>query len=162
METETAKIRLIRDKRQAIDDEIAKLESKLVSLRDQAKDFETAERVLASLGFYDKEFPSRATNQLLSKKEPNPGATGKPPGIPTMPEMITEVLRRNNQLTDETKTPSQVLDAIKKEWWATATSTDISPVMWRMAKEGRLVRYPEGGYRLSPIIQQSKDGQNAA
>lgn len=160
MKTGTSKIQLIRDKLHALNSEIARLEAEIARLRDQAKDYVIAERVWASLGFDDEESPRREAN--TSSSENDLSVAGKPPGIPTMPDMIVEVLRRNDQLTDEVKSPSQVLEIIKKEWWPTATSTDISPVMWRMAKDGRLVRYPEGGYRLSPLIMQSKDGQDAA
>jgi hypothetical protein len=156
----TSKIQLIRDKLQALNSEIARLEGEIARLREQANDYEAAERVWASLGFDDEESTPRKASPSPSENDLN--TTGKPPGIPTMPDMIVEVLRRNDQLTDEVKSPSQVLEIIKKEWWPTATSTDISPVMWRMAKDGRLVRYPEGGYRLSPLIVQSNDGQNAA
>jgi hypothetical protein len=153
------KIQLIRDKLQILNAKIARLENEIASLREQAKDYVIAERVLTSLDLDDEESPRSEAGP--SPSENDLSMTGKPPGIPTMPEMIVEVLKRNDQLTDEVKSPSQVLAIIKKEWWPNATSSDISPVMWRMAKEGRLVRYPEGGYRLSPIIIQSKDGQAA-
>jgi hypothetical protein len=161
MKTGTSKIHLIRDKLQAINSEIARLEDEIARLREQANDYVIAERVWASLGLEDEEIPRRATS-TSSNGNDHLRPTSKPPGIPTMPDMIVEVLKRNDQLTDEVKSPSQVLEIIKKEWWPTATSTDISPVMWRMAKDGRLVRYPEGGYRLSPLIVKSTDGQNAA
>lgn len=160
MRTGSSKIQLIRDRLQGINAKIARLENEIASLHEQAKDYVIAERVWTSLEFDDEESPRREASP--SPSENDLSVTGKPPGIPTMPDMIVEVLRRNDQLTDEVKSPSQVLEIIKKEWWPNATSTDISPVMWRMAKDGRLVRYAEGGYRLSPLIVQSKNGQNAA
>jgi hypothetical protein len=160
MKTVAPKIQLIRDKLQALNSEIARLEGEISSLREQANDYAIAERVWASLEFDDEESPRRETGASSGGNDLR--LTSKPPGIPTMPDMIVEVLRRNDQLTDEVKSPSQVLAIIKKEWWPNATSTDISPVMWRMAKDGRLVRYAEGGYRLSPLIVKPTDGQNAA
>lgn len=55
MAPRTPKIRLLRDKRRALDDQIVKFEAELAKLREEAKEFEIAERVLLSLGGDDED-----------------------------------------------------------------------------------------------------------
>lgn len=147
MVTSPSQIQLIRDKRRALDDEmakiegaIAKLDEKLVMLREQAKDFETAERVLLSLSGDD----DRA-QEIASESE----GTGKPQGIPTTPDMIIRALDDAGSRGKPGLQPHEILTFIKSKWWPQATNHDVSPVVWRMAKDGRLSKDQMGNYGLS-------------
>jgi hypothetical protein len=55
MAPRTPKIRLLRDKRRALDDQIVKVEAELAKLKEEAREFEITERVLLSLGGDDED-----------------------------------------------------------------------------------------------------------
>ena len=164
MAPRTPKIRLLRDKRRALDDLIVKAEAELAKLREEAKDFEIAERVLLSLGGDDEDesgevIPSIVSESIAQRDAPiasKPVITevsGKPSGTPSTPEMIIEALKTGvNQLTPGGPlSPHQILDFIKGKWWPEAQPNDINPVAWRMAKEGRLLKVEGSNYALPKV-----------
>jgi hypothetical protein len=161
MTPRTPKIRLLRDRRRALDDQIVKVEAELGKLKEEAKEFEIAERVLSSLGGDDEDesgevLPTDSGSAALSAVSIMTGspilstpslteAPRKPPGIPSTPEMIFLALKG----ASKTKAPFEIVEFIKEKWWPSATSKDISPVAWRLASEGRLFK-DNSGYGLPP------------
>jgi hypothetical protein len=181
MATRTPKIRLLRDKRRALDDQIVKAEAELAQLKEEAKEFEIAERVLLSLGDDDEEDEGQgiapaAVAASLTVGSPTTmsavakamvGGTdsfvtsgrdatqteapfGKPPNIPSTPEMIFIALREltSSAGTSKMKAPFEIMEFIRKRWWPSVTSKDISPVVWRLANERRLLKDDAGNYGL--------------
>jgi hypothetical protein len=167
----TPKIRLLRDKRRALDDQIVKVEAELSKLKEEAREFEIAERVLLSLGGDDED-----DSQDLSAKETSAVAhalagdvspplvlngspatayvSRKPPGVPSTPEMIILALKEltSPMGASKTKAPFDIMEFIKGRWWPSVTSKDISPVVWRMANEKRLLKDDTGGYGLPSLV----------
>jgi hypothetical protein len=197
MAPRTPKIRLLRDRRRALDDQIVKLEAELAKLREEAKEFEIAERVLLSLGGDDEDDGqeislSAAATTSSGGRAPIAtipavvhtviGGTGlfaesgndstaqvettprKPPDIPSTPEMIFIALKEMTSPmgASKTKAPLEIMEFIKKRWWPFVTSKDISPVVWRMAHEGRLFKDDAGGYGLPRSRPRIGKDENAA
>ena len=98
--------------------------------------------------------PSRA-GALLASIDTTGGTARKPPNIPTTPEMIMEILKphaANGTATyGPAMTPKQLADAIRVRWWPSVTPTEISPIAWRMAKRGELVKDGSLYRRLDPL-----------
>jgi hypothetical protein len=185
MATRTPKIRLLRDRRRAIDDQIATLENTLVNtqlelakLREDAREFEIAERVLLSLGDDDEDegqeislsatgavvvggraiIPSDASVKADDTGDDataqGAGAPRKPPDIPSTPDMIFSALKELTSAagSPKMKTPLEIMEFIRERWWPSVTSKDISPVVWRLANERRLSKDDAGNYGLPPPI----------
>lgn len=177
MAPRTPKIRLLRDKRRALDDQIVKLETELAKLRQEAKDFEIAERVLLSLGGDDEDEDGEvllpkdsgsvahppsltvaqsavsASRSLAMNGDPaNARMPRKPPDVPSTPEMIFVALKEMTSpiAASKTKTPLEIMEFIKGRWWPSVTAGDISPVVWRMANERRLFK-DDAGYGLPQV-----------
>jgi hypothetical protein len=140
MPPRTPKIRLLRDKRRELDDKIVMMKAELAQMLEQATEFEIAERVLLSLGGDDED-------QDGNKPEEET-ASGKPPRIPSTPDMIIAAIRKVQPMRGTGVLPSNILDIIRSKWWPEAQPKDINPVAWRMAREGRLSKI--GGYYALP------------
>lgn len=181
MAPRTPKIRLLRDKRRALDDQIIKVEAELAKLKEEAREFEITERVLLSLGGDDEdegEIALSATSAsivgghttlapavahalagdvgpplVLNGSPTTSHVSRKPPGVPSTPEMIFIALKEmtSPMAAPNTKTPLEIMEFIRKRWWPSATSGDISPVVWRMANERRLFK-DDAGYGLHPPL----------
>lgn len=183
MAPRTPKIRLLRDKRRALDEQVVKLEAELAKLREEAKEFEIAERVLLSLGGDDEDeggegiTPTNSAPVALNSASittapavlRDPSLTEvprKPQGIPSTPEMISIALKEmtSSAGASKTKTPLEITEFIKARWWSSATSKDISPVVWRMGNEGRLFKDAVGNYGLPRTRHRSEveNDNNAA
>jgi hypothetical protein len=65
---------------------------------------------------------------------------GKPENAPTMPNMIEEVLRRQVLFGLPGLKPKEITDKIRELWWPEAPTTSVSPIAWRMWRDGRLVK----------------------
>jgi hypothetical protein len=62
----------------------------------------------------------------------------KPAGTPTMPEMIEAVLTEASFQGRHALEPKEIVATIRQKWWPTVTPASVSPIAWRLAKEGRL------------------------
>src|SRR5260370_39713986 len=92
-----SKLKMTQDKRRAISRQITAQREVLSALEAQERDLETAERVLTALEL--ESVPEIAPEREQSPEIETPPAerpTGKPEGIPTMPEMIVEALKDAN------------------------------------------------------------------
>ena len=58
----------------------------------------------------------------------------KPDGIPTMPDMITKVLRENPEGLE----PKDISAIIDRRWWPGVPVDGVGPIAWRMWKRGQL------------------------
>ena len=116
---------------------VAEHEDAIKALHDEMAELDVAERVISRLTHV---MHAEQGNFVLT----SPGATGtvrKPPNIPTIPEMITLILKPNALLAvGPSMTPKQIADEIRVRWWPNVTPTEISPIAWRMAKRGELIK----------------------
>jgi hypothetical protein len=141
---------LIANRRSQITALRAEHEAAIRTLDDESLELDVAERTIKRL-LAQADFdhvvvvpaPSRGGSPLLASVDTT-GGTRKPPNIPTIPEMITEILKphaANGTLTyGPAMTPKQLADEIRVRWWPSVTPTEISPIAWRMAKRGELVK----------------------
>lgn len=125
-------------------------EAAIQVLDQESAELDVAERVIARLVASPTltTHPEKA-DPALTLPEVAMLVTGrKPPNIPTIPEMIREILKVENELLPRPAlTPKQMTDKIRASWWPSVTPTEISPIAWRMAKRKELVK--EGPlYRL--------------
>ena len=137
---------LITVRRKAIASEVAQLSVRINSLRSELPELEVAERVIARLSGEDGGAPSP-----VGKQDAMPLPKGKPAGIPTMPEMILEVLKESGPNGLE---PREMTDKIESRWYPGLTSELVGPIAWRLAQKpprGRVeqqqVRIPRGSRR---------------
>jgi hypothetical protein len=142
---------LIIQRRSEIEGAIADLTSRVDMLRHELDELDVAERVLTRLGAAEHETVAGApdmglmaeSERLLDEVVP---AVSKPPGIPTMPEMILEALRKGQAIPVGME-PRDLLKYIAERWWPEVRSELVGPIAWRMWKRGDLVK--EGPlYRL--------------
>jgi hypothetical protein len=119
----------------------------LLRLETEDAELEVAQRVVQRLG------TGGAADDDQEPDLPPPSAyAGKPPGTPTVPEMILEVLserRKDGVLLG--MEPKGLAEVIAKKWWPKVSATEISPIAWRMAKRGQLEK--DGTYYSLPPLQ---------
>jgi hypothetical protein len=142
---------LIANRRSQIAALRAEHETAIKALDDESLELDVAERTIKRL-MAKADFghvvvappPSRVGYPSLASIDTTGGTTRKPPNIPTIPEMITEILKphvANGTVTlGPAMTPKKLADAIRVRWWPSVTPTEISPIAWRMAKRGELVK----------------------
>lgn len=138
---------LIANRRSQIAALRAEHEVAIKALDDETLELDVAERTIKRLAakadFGHVVVPPSATLSL-STEAPSVVTSRKPPNIPTIPEMITEILKPHAANGTSTyapaMTPKQLADAIRVRWWPSVTPTEISPIAWRMAKRGELVK----------------------
>jgi hypothetical protein len=139
----TPKIRLIREKRRVLEDEIAQLrleiaerEALVAEKETQAKHMEIAETVLASLA--DDEEPEVIDPGSLAPAEGEARRRVKPTDIPTLSSMILTVLAEAREKGKKGLRPTHIAEVIADRWWPEANSTNVASVAWRMAKSKKL------------------------
>jgi hypothetical protein len=138
-----SKIKIIQHKRRAIAQKIAQQREILAALEAQERDLEVTERVLASLD-------SEPEPELPPEPEPTPAAiesSGKPEGIPTMPEMIFEALKDARAKGQRGLEPKDIAAFIAAKWWPDVKINNVGPIAWRLHKSDRLAKR-QSKYRL--------------
>jgi hypothetical protein len=132
-----SKLKVVQIKRRVISQKIAQQREILAALEVQENDLAVAERVLAALDAEEAESEVRAEPE----KEVAPVAadpTGKPEGIPTMPEMIVEALKDARAKGQRGLEPKQMALFIAAKYWPTVTINAVGPIAWRMHTKERL------------------------
>ena len=168
------KLRLLREKKRAALQEIAKLEARIAELRVLVSDYDIADRVLASLsaieGGDDIDIQIEAeleadTGALVGPIGLNEAAQQeverkKPKGVPTVPEMIYEALRLAAARGENGLEPAAMLKFIQEKYWPTAGSSDIGSTAWRLWRRANKLNKVGSIYSLRD--EQEKKTQNAA
>lgn len=136
---------LITNRRQEVEQEIARLKSRLEEMDAELVDLATAEKVLARLSGAE-----RGSYGPADKHEPKEASGERPNGIPQVPEMIMTVMTDMSGVHRDGMKPTQVTNYIRRQWWPDIKPMYVSTTMWRMAqpKDGRLVKSAGGVYRL--------------
>jgi hypothetical protein len=137
-----SKIKLIQIKRRMLAQKIIEQRDVLTALEAQERDLEVAERVLAAL--------EEDTEPVAAPEEAAPTAaesTGKPEGIPTMPEMIFEALKDAKARGLKGLEPKDITAFIAGKWWPDVKINNVGPIAWRLYKSERLAKR-QSKYRL--------------
>lgn len=160
------KLRLLREKKRAALQEIAKLEATIAELRSLVSDYEITERVLISLSDGEEDDDAQAEVALEAGTMIVTGGAAKleitrkkPDAVPTMPQMIEEALRQAASRGETGLEPAAMLEFIQEKYWPGAGSTDVGSTAWRLWKAGRLKK---SGSIYSLPDQSEKGTQNAA
>jgi hypothetical protein len=136
----TYELDLITSRRTQITSLQAEYQAKLDALGAELAELDVAQRVIARLASPSK-IPAPAELSITGADVLVTGTARKPPNIPTIPEMIMTVLNNGNPSAPPRElTPKGIAEEIRRRWWPSVTPTEISPITWRMAKRGDLVK----------------------
>jgi hypothetical protein len=139
-----SKLKMIQEKRRAVSRQIVQQREVLTALETQERDLEIAERVLVSL---DAEEESDAAPENVAPPE----SSGKPDGLPTMPEMIIEALKDAKARGLKGLEPRDITNFIAAKWWPDVKINNVGPIAWRLYKSERLAKR-QAKYRLPDDI----------
>jgi hypothetical protein len=144
-------LKQIADRRKEIDRLMNDHRNELVRLETEEAELEVAQRVLQRLGAGEEGKTAGDSDPYEDAVQPSSYA-GKPPGTPTVPEMIFEILSdRKKAGVERGMEPKGLAEIIAKRWWPEVTATEIGPIAWRMAKREQLKK--DGPlYSLPPIL----------
>ena len=130
-------------RRREVEQEIARLKSSISAMEAELVDLATAERVIARLTGAER--PTVGTGH--SEKSPEVSGA-KPSDIPTMPQMITEVLSKAHRRGRISMTPKEIAAEIAESLWPEVQGEAVSSIVWRMWKRGQLSKHADGLYAL--------------
>lgn len=162
---------LIRARLSQIDAQLSDMDATGRLLRGERHDLVTTLMVLERFGgddgvaFPEPDLEARRVSDAPSDTRPEIAArakadTTKPPGTPTVPEMIVEVLLRPHLLGYPGLEPKDITAKIRERWWPDAPSQSIGPIVWRMwKKDKRLVR--DGALYALPPDEPRRDSVGA-
>lgn len=130
---------LIAIRRREIENEITRLLARVEALRGELPELEVAERVWARLSDEGAGNQERETlaEAAATRAEAVVAAT-KPPGTPTIPDMITTALMEALRKGVIGLEPRDMARYIANRWWPNVPSVAISPIAWRMWKRNDL------------------------
>ncbi len=136
-------IGLIQARRKKIEAEIQaehqRHERALGALEDELEELVIAERVFSKL---------TGGNAAREKESSESRTSGKPAGLPAVPEMIKEALAHAVTVGANGLKPSGLLSYIRGKYWPAAESKDVGPIAWRMWQNDQLEHYESGEYAL--------------
>ena len=128
-----------------------RMEAAEAQRKNEEEELAIAERVLARLaGKSDNSSTSEATK--IKKVIPATDSAPRPAGIPTVPEMVTELLLEAEQTGKRGLTSSEIVATIDSRWWPGVAVNAIMPTVYRSIakgywfnKEGKLIVRLRGG-----------------
>lgn len=146
----TDQLKLVRDRREAVEAEIEHLIARIAALKAELPDLQVTERTLARLAGVDapaslsgmfadapeKEADRKPITSAQLAAALNGG--GKPSGLPTTPDMILTLLMESRRRGVGGMEPRDLTRAIARRWWPGVKSEEVSPIVWRMYKRGQL------------------------
>jgi len=133
----TPKIRLIKDKRREIAQEMERHRQALADLEKQASELEIAERVLISLGADDEVEGDIDGGIAILKNVPLAPIIRtkmKPENAPTIPQMILTALKDARAKGKRGLEPKEIAEFIAATWWPDVPQVAVGPIAWRMYK----------------------------
>lgn len=152
----------IQARRKRIAEAIGEHESGIAALRAEDAELDVAERVFMRLAT-ENDFRELAkivgTGATAEAKAEQEAESGKPPGIPTMPDMIREALKHALSRNVLGLEPTDMLAYIRGRYWSTAQQQNVGPIAWRMHKRGQLLK--RGSYYRLPK-EETENGQAAS
>ncbi|MCW5773694.1 MAG: hypothetical protein KIT16_18775 [Rhodospirillaceae bacterium] len=149
---------LIAARRKEIADAKARHKEALAALDLEDAELATAERVLTRL-MQEAQFREMAANGHAEAADAEAalegGEVARPPGIPTMPEMIREALSQAQAQGYNGLKPAGLLSFVRAKYWPNAPQSSVGPTAWRMAKRGEIKKHGPN-YKLP-----KKDSENS-
>jgi hypothetical protein len=141
---------LIRTRRKVVDLEIGVLKEQIAARIAEQERLSIAEAVILQLSV-QSDHNTVAPPPPPPEEDEDEDGFSKPNGIPTMPEMIFEALRKDKEedILDLNAglEPKEMMKFIAEKYWPDVRSELVGPIAWRMWKQGRLLK--EGNrYRL--------------
>lgn len=134
---------LITNRRREVEHEIAKLRSAISEMESELAELTTAERVIARLSGVERGLVSEE-----NAGKPKEVSGAKPDNIPTMPEMIGQVLATAHKRGLRAMTPKDIAKEIAERFWPEVNGEAVSSISWRMWKRDQLVKVGDGLYAL--------------
>jgi len=171
----TDQLKLVRDRRLAVEAEIEHLIARISALKAELPDLQVTERTLTRLAAGEHQADQRDTifvihpDEVEARKLITPAKLaaalnggGKPSGIPTTPEMILTLLTEASRRGSRGYEPQELTRAISRRWWPGVKSEEVSPIVWRMWKRGQLRK--DGSMYFLPENTEAADllGEDSA
>ncbi|MDR3498351.1 MAG: hypothetical protein P4L72_03900 [Parvibaculum sp.] len=117
---------VIAARRRELREDIERLRAELETLEARDAEYETAERVLASIG------------GGAVKTETVTGVEDEQPVPATVPDMIATVVQEAYAASRRGVTAGEIFATIQQRWKPDAKSDGVRPVIWRLTKAGRI------------------------
>lgn len=133
-------IKIITDRQAVVANEINTLKMRIATLESELDELDRAAAVLDRLA---RESGIAPHNNAATLFEPPANATSdalspKPPGTPTMTDMILEALERAHKAGADGLQPAGLVDYIRKRYWPDVQVANVGPIAWRMWKRSQL------------------------
>ena len=142
-------IERVRERRNDITRELKDAKVRIAALTSEDHELEIAERVILRLTGTPAT-PPQSSSILPSLRQHAQGVVGggpredesavKPPGTPTMPEMIIEALQVARLRGKPGLEPKEMAEFIAVQWWSDVSINNVGPIAWRMMKRGQLTK----------------------
>lgn len=130
---------LIAIRRREIQSEISRLSDRIRELQKELPELEVAERVMGRLAD-DGTGSGEEGSVAAPERDEALAFVAKPPGTPTIPEMIFEALKDAASKGSPGLQPAGMTSFIAGRWWPEVPGVAVSPIAWRMWKRGQLVK----------------------
>jgi hypothetical protein len=150
-----SKLKMIQDKRRAISRQIVQQREVLTALETQERNLEIAEKVLMSLDAESEPEPALEPEQAAE-------SSGKPEGIPTMPEMIVAALKDAKANGLKGLEPKDMAAFIATKWWPAVPINAVGPVAWRMYNNKDRLTKRQSRYFLPRATDETAETNAAA
>src|SRR5260370_1311473 len=130
----TDQLKLVRDRREAVEAEIEHLIARIAALKAELPDLQVTERTLARLAGVESPpslssmFAEPSENEAERKPITSAqlaaalNAGGKPSGTPTTPDMIMTLLMESKRRGLDGMEPRDLTRAISRRWWPSVKS----------------------------------------
>jgi hypothetical protein len=135
--------------------ERARLDAEASARAKEEEELAVAERVYARLA--GKAQISSASNSAAvaphQKGAAKVGGSPRPPGLPTVPEMVTKLLLEAEQGGKRGLTSSEIMAGIHSKWWPGVSINLIMPTVYRAMSKGYWFT------KEDRLIMRLRDGQ---
>ena len=121
--------RLITNRLREVKAESERLRSQLAANDAEIAELEMAAKVIARL-------TGAAGSEAVTADAEPAARPSKPDGIPSMPDMIVQILERAPAPME----PREVTEMIRLIWWPEAVNDRVASIMWRMQKRGQVAK----------------------
>ena len=139
----------LQARRAQMNAEIQRHEEAILALESKRDELDIALRVIAEYEVPATESakesrppqpsPNRDTVSLPSKKKKTREA--KPSGIPEMPTMIRQALKRAHETGKSGLEPIEITEYIRERFWGGCPTSAVGPIAWRMWNRQELEKH---------------------
>ena len=138
---------MIQARRAKLDADIARLREEIAVLEARRSELDVAEHVFAELALEGDEANRQPIEGEVARDDRigisngtgnGQDHSGKPSGLPSMPEMIIEAIRHANSVGARGLDNAGLRAYIRGRYWAVAPARAVGPIAWRMLQRGQL------------------------